>query len=484
MLIRQTLLYMPAQIGGPSLQFLMTILLTYWLVPAQFGELTAMIAAQELAYLIFVFWWSSAALRYSEEIIEQDGRVKFQAMENMILLVASLLQISLVSCLLMTIKTEVTFWDIFWYSLFVITRSLISHLSERARAGSKILIYTSLQLLPPIISLLLAYLAFFRFNSSLQVLLASFAIAQTSIVLIVWYWLSLGLSFAYPDRIILFRSAKFGFPLMVGGFLGWFSLNAIRIIIGYLYGSDKLGLLSVGWGLGQRFASVAAMMVTAAAFPLAVARMKLGSKQSSLNQMSVGGMLLFALLSPSTAGLAWISSSLVELTIAEPFRLMTITVLPLAMLASAIRNFRVHYPDQSLLLLEVTSLTIAVNLFEAIITILLCYLGGIIYGPIGAVYGCVLGSGLGCLVGFIIPVVLHSLPIFWNDFLKILFATISMIILLSLLDPLFEINNLYLRLAQQISFSICVYTLLMLCLYFKGTCRMLKVGRSDTIKSI
>ena len=64
--------------------------------------------------------------------------------------------------------------------------------------------------------------------------------------------------------------------------------------------------------------------------------------------MSVGGMLLFALLSPSTAGLAWISSSLVELTIAEPFRLMTITVLPLAMLASAIRNFRVHYPDQSL----------------------------------------------------------------------------------------------------------------------------------------
>ena len=43
-------------------------------------------------------------------------------------------------------------------------------------------------------------------------------------------------------------------------------------------------------------------------------------------------------------------------------------------------------------------MTIAVNLFEAIITLLLCFLGAIIYGPIGAVYGCVLGSGLGFCV--------------------------------------------------------------------------------------
>ncbi|NDB67047.1 MAG: lipopolysaccharide biosynthesis protein [Methylocystaceae bacterium] len=400
MLIRHTLLYLPAQLGGPFLQFLITILWTYWLVPGQYGVLTAIIAAQELAYILCLFWWSSSALRYSQDIIAREGKSKFQGMDNTILLVTSVLQILLAPILFALAGHDINPALLLSCSVFMITRSIISHLSERTRAASHILIYTHLQVSSPVISLTLAYGLILYYGASIQTILSAFALAQSLVVILCWYWLSLGFSCAHPDKGMLLRAAKFGLPLTLGGIFGWLSLNAVRLIVGSLYGSDQLGLLSVGWGLGQRFASVAAMLVTAAAFPLAVARMDLKNKHASLVQISSGGMLLFALLCPATVGIYMITPSLVELAIAEPFRSVTTIVLPLAMIASAVRNFRVHYPDQSLMLLEVTSLAIIINLVEAVITLALCFAGALFDGPIGAVYGCVWGSLIGCLIGF------------------------------------------------------------------------------------
>jgi O-antigen/teichoic acid export membrane protein len=145
---------------------------------------------------------------------------------------------------------------------------------------------------------------------------------------------------------------------------------------------------------------------------------------------------------------------------------MTIIVMPLAMLASALRNFRVHYPDQSLLLLEVTNLTIVINLFEAIVTLFLCFIGAVYYGPIGAVYGCVLGSLLGCLIGFLLPVMLHGLPIFWKDFVKISMATLIMSTSLFTVTRFVTSDSLYQTLVVQIVFSFCVYALFIFFAYY------------------
>jgi len=481
MLIRHTLLYLPAQIGGPFLQFLITILWTYWLVPGQYGVLAAIIAAQELAYILCLFWWSSSALRYSQEIIAQHGHSQFQGMDNSILLFASILQIILAPILFAIGGQQINPALMLSCSLFMISRGIISHLSERTRAASQILIYTHLQVSAPIISLILAYVLISYYGPSIHIILSAFAFAQSLVVIICWYWLSLGISFAYPDKAIFVQAAKFGLPLTLGGIFGWFSLNSIRLIVGALYGSDQLGLLSVGWGLGQRFASVAAMLVTAASFPLAVARMNLSNKQASLHQMSSGGMLLFSLLCPATAGIYLITPSLVHLAIAEPFRSVTLIVLPLAMLASAARNFRVHYPDQSLMLLEVTSLAIGVNLAEAIITLAFSFVGALYNGPIGAVYGCVWGSLIGCLIGFLVPVLLHGLPIFWKDFFKITLATLMMSATLVFADPFLEGDNLFLRISLEFFFSVSSYSLSILCLYYREAHVLLNsLSQSDT----
>ena len=67
MLIRQTILYLPAQIVGPLAQFLSVILWTYFLSPDEMGAFALITAAQELAYTAAVFWFTLYTVRYFDK---------------------------------------------------------------------------------------------------------------------------------------------------------------------------------------------------------------------------------------------------------------------------------------------------------------------------------------------------------------------------------------------------------------------------------
>ena len=81
------------------------------------------------------------------------------------------------------------------------------------------------------------------------------------------------------------HALRYGIPLIVGGALGWLGLNASRFIVNEMSGVAAAGLFAVGYGLGQRAAAVAAMLVTAAAFPLAVKSMEQEGSQAGMRQL-------------------------------------------------------------------------------------------------------------------------------------------------------------------------------------------------------
>lgn len=63
MLIRHTLLYLPAQVLAPGLA-LVTVLAWAHLLPArEIGIATLVVALQEISYTLFYLWWSHFALR-------------------------------------------------------------------------------------------------------------------------------------------------------------------------------------------------------------------------------------------------------------------------------------------------------------------------------------------------------------------------------------------------------------------------------------
>ena len=245
--------------------------------------------------------------------------------------------------------------------------------------------------------------------------------------------MGLRLSIRRPDMAILKRALSFGVPLVVAGVIAWVSANGIRNIVQYDGGHEAVGLVSVGWALGQRLASFVAMLVTAAAFPLAVRYLQAGHRELAVHQLSLNGAVLFGLLAPATAGIVMITHPAVSVLIAPAFQQVTLAVLPLAAFGGAIRNLRVHMVDQVFILFERTDICVVANLIEAVVTVLGCIIGLRLGGLPGAVGGCVVGFVAGAAFSFAYAVLRFGLRILWDAFLRISVATSAMVVVLWML---------------------------------------------------
>ena len=63
-------------------------------------------------------------------------------------------------------------------------------------------------------------------------------------------------------------------------------------------------------------------------------------------------------------------------------------------MAGAIRNFRLHFGDQAVLLLGQTFSSIAISAIEAVATLIFCWLGYRMDGLVGAALGCLAATVL------------------------------------------------------------------------------------------
>ena len=99
-LFRNTLLYLPAQVLGPFVQFAVVVAWTHLLDPAAFGVVTFVIAAQELTALFGIVWWSLYVLRFRQRYEGADEE-RFRAMDVRMVLYGSLTQVAVAPfCLL------------------------------------------------------------------------------------------------------------------------------------------------------------------------------------------------------------------------------------------------------------------------------------------------------------------------------------------------------------------------------------------------
>lgn len=426
MLIRQTLLYMPAQLLGPLFQFLAAVAWTHFLSAEAYGVLALVIAAQELIYFTCLGWFAHATLRYLGEARGGPERKRWLAGESSLLAVTTLVQALVVFAALAMIDVRMTVSLAAAAMLFTVSRSLAAYLADRARAEGRVAAYTAAQLVGPVLGFLFALAAVALIDASPAAALGGFALAQTLGLWPIARALGVFRRFGLPGRDMLARSFTYGLPLVGAGAVGWLSVNGIRLVVERVDTLAAVGLVSVGWGLGQRLASVAAMLFTAAAYPMAVRSLQAGRREEALGHLAVNGALLFGLLAPMSAGLFFISRPLVDLIIAEPFRAVTAAVLPAAALAGAIRNWRVHFFDQPFLLFERTGLLMGVNIAEAALTLAFCAVGLVQAGPAGAAWGALAGFAAGAALGAGFGVVSLRMSVAWGAILRLSLATAMM----------------------------------------------------------
>ena len=93
MLLRQTLLYLPAPVLAPASQVIAALVWTHWLAPGPYGLLTFLLASQDLVFLTCVSWWTHYAMRYAGGL-GPGARDTFAASEAPVLALTGVAQVA------------------------------------------------------------------------------------------------------------------------------------------------------------------------------------------------------------------------------------------------------------------------------------------------------------------------------------------------------------------------------------------------------
>lgn len=430
MLIRQTLAYFPAQILSPLTQFATAIILTHYLGAADYGLTMLVFASQELIFQVCLAWWTTYFLRYAGNHEEPEAQARLARTESTVLLLTGLLQVLATLVLVAFSGHMPSLAFTLGACLYVLTRSYVNFLSEKARREVRILDYTLLQLGAPLGSLLLTLLLTATLGTSPTRVLLDFALIHAIIAALAAWRMK---AFARPgqvDRALLRSAIGFGVPVAISNLFGWLAAQGVRFVVQAGAGAAALGLLSVGWGLAGRLATVSAMVVTAAAYPLAVRAMDAGDPDGARRQLANNSALLLGLIAPSTVGVIAITDPFVTLLVASEFRAATIDILPWALAGAAIRNLRMHGWDQMYLLFEAPRPMVTLEGLEALVTLIAAALGLAWGGITGAVIGTTVATVLVAIADYIYLSRRFGLHAPLTFYLKIALATAGMLLVL------------------------------------------------------
>lgn len=480
MLLKQTILYLPAQIVGPLAQVVAAIVWTHWLAPAPYGLLTFLIASQELVFLVTLSWWTHYTMRYLGGL-DRAGREAFARSEPPIYALSFVAQ-ALVTLLVLAFLGEPLTGALALSSIaYVGTRSLLMHLGERARTQSRIGVYTIGQVTGSILGFGFALFAVARLSATPAAVMTGFALAQVVGVALMWRALALTSGGLLPDKRVISAALHYGAPLLVAGGFAWIAQNGIRVVIEKGAGATALGLIAVGWGLGQRLAATLAMLVIAASFPLAVKSLHGGSRNEAYRQIALGGTFLMGLIVPASIGLCFLAEPFVTLFVALPFRETTIAILPYAAAAGAIRNIRMHIADPVFLLIERPRINTAINIVDATIMMVGCALGLWLGGLVGAAVGSLVGTCISTVSGFILAYRVAGFAFPSDDGLRIGVASAVMALVLLLVPwSTLEAAPLVRMIAEALA-GAATYTVVICLLYpalIRGARRRLAEVRS------
>ena len=454
MLFRQTMLYLPAQVLGPLFQFISILAWTHFLTPVEMGVFALVVAVQELAYVATTFWFTLYTMRYHDPAALPDAKRTFLDTELMVLAAASLATVGIM--LLLPLTTGVP-WSL-ELSLsavaYAITRGLVTHLADRARTEHDTMTYSVLQISWPVLGLVFGMALVVWGRADAVHVLWGYTLAQAFSLVIAFARLEFGRNPLRFARAAIAKGFDYGWPLLLGGIFIWMANNGLRFVVEMRESAAAVGLVTVGWGLGLRVAAFAAMLVTAAAFPVAMKRAREEGMEAGQAQLERSGILLLAVLAPASAGLVAIGTPFISLVVAEEFRATTIAVLPWAILAGAIRNFRIHFAEQVFLLHERTRVPLWNDAVDAVLSLAGVALGLWLAGLPGAVAGAAAGAGVSLIVTLIAGWTAYRFTLSLDSLGRITFATIAMIAAVELMT----VDATPLSLAAAITVGAAAYT--------------------------
>ncbi|WP_024506541.1 oligosaccharide flippase family protein [Bradyrhizobium sp. ARR65] len=477
MLLKNTLLYMPAQIVGPLAQLVAMIVWTHVVDEPTLGVITLVTATHELLQIAFLAWWSQYALRFLGRYQDDGDTARFYRTENAVLLSSVVLQsLIVVAILFMVIAPQANGRLVGATVAYVATRTLNLYLADRARVQHQIAVYSIQVTVGPALGFVIGLILIKLVDRSAEWPLVGYAIAQLAAALIVLPKIGCGRGLWPLDRDIINHAARYGVPLIIGGALGWVGLNASRFVVNEMLGVAAAGLFAVGYGLGQRAATFAAMLVTAAAYPIAVKSMERHGAKVAMRQLADNSALLIAILAPCITGIFMLRQEIVHLLIAPAFQQVTLAILPLSVLAGSIRSLRAHFVDQTFLLHHRTGLLAIVTTIDATVTLALSFIFVSRWGLTGAAGATVVAAVVAASTSFAIAFLRFGLTLPLEHLAPLTVATAIMAAVLNMMP---EASSLIV-LASHVALGAAIYAAALAVFYAPALLKMLRLRQQQS----
>jgi O-antigen/teichoic acid export membrane protein len=402
MLVRQTLLYLPAQIAGPLAQLAAALVWTFWLTPEQLGGYALIWSIQELAGVLLISWWSAYVQRYASSFDDPGTWLRYERLEIIVQIASAIAQTAFAALAVMALFPATASLHLFLaIAAFTIARNGSAHFAVRARARNEALALTINVVSGALGGLVLGLAAMAYAKPNLELLLWAYAVAQI---------LGLALSFQFM-RIAVVRPALdrgmwnaawgFGWPVAASSSMVWAAGHTIRFVVEVFAGRAAVGLMTVGWWLGLRLASFAGILVMGAAYNVVVERMRTEGPQAAREQLGVVALMLLGLLIPLCAGGSLLAQPLADHLAGDAYRDMTATILPAALIAGSLRVFQDSCVDAGFLVFEKPRYPMLIAAIDAATAAAGCGIGLYFGGIPGAAWGCAAGAMFTSLAGIL-----------------------------------------------------------------------------------
>lgn len=448
MLLRHTLLFLPAQLLPALCQFAALIAWSHLATAEVIGIVTLFTSIQEFLNIAFLVFWNQYNARYSMKYAESPEELeRFQRASTVMVMLSLTIQIiAAIIAYAIIIDPHLSIAMGLVLAGLVGARALNLFQAERARARQDVLGYSIPVMSGPVFGFALGLGLLWHFGSSAYLVFLGFAVAQLIGVAFSLTrdrdWIRLG----RPDMGIIRHAMGYGGPLIISTILSWVTQNASRLAISYVFGLAAVGIYSLGFGLGYRASMVSAMMVNAAAFPIAVRMANKGDLQGARRQLAANGTLLFTVLGASIVGLALVSSDVLTLLVSKSMHGPVRPVMLWSLLAGTFICIRQYFLNQFFLLESNTRPIATISIIEAVVAVALASAVVPFAGPVGGAMALAATSGTSVAVtywwvrgaGLIVP---------WAALGRIALASAAMALAVLLIPVAHTVPQLILRIA-------------------------------------
>lgn len=427
MLFKQTLRFLPAQLLPALCQFVQLIAWSHLTPPEVIGVVTLFTSVQEFLNIAFIGFWNNYTTRYLLKHNEtEESRRKLRHTSTAIIIISLILQISIaLGTFAFFIDPHMSIAMALALAGLVGGRTLNLFQGERSRCMQDVLGYSVAVMSGPVLGFFIGLILIWQFGGSSLLIFAGFAIAQIAGVIFGIArdrsWIGIG----RPDRELIRHALGYGMPLIISSILAWVSQNASRIAVSYFFGLAAAGVYSLGMSLGYRASLVAAMMVNAAAFPIAVRIANTGDIEGANRQLAQNGALLLALLAASTVGLALISGDVVHLLVSHNIIGPVQPVMLWSLLAGSFFCIRMYFLNQFFLLASDTRPVAVISIIEAVAAVVLALVAVPFGGETGGAIALAITSAISLGAAYLMSARVGR-QVEWRATVRIMVATLAM----------------------------------------------------------